>query len=126
MATALAVGGVVWAQQMISLDHQQTYTWVATARGESRLPGCRLGYYARQGGLVINYHGGDQRLVFRARSNGDPVMCVTSPNGSFFNDDTNGLNPMITIRNPRPGMYTVRVGTYEQGRNVRTNILISP
>jgi hypothetical protein len=125
-AAVLSAAGIAYAQTMITLGRGQTYVWRGQARGEVPLPGCRLGHYAQRGGLVINYAGGDPRLVFRTQSDGDPVMCITGPSGSFFNDDTNGLNPEITIPNPPPGMYIVRIGTYRPGGQVQQTTTIAP
>ena len=125
-AVVLSAAGVALAQTMTTLGRGQTYVWRGQARGEVPLPGCRLGHYAQRGGLVLNYAGGDARLMFRTQSDGDPVMCIVGPSGSFFNDDTNGLNPQIVIPNPPAGMYIVRVGTYAAGGTVQQTTTISP
>jgi len=52
-------------------------------------------------------------LEFRVSSSCDPVLLVYGPNGQWhYNDDSNGLNPRLTIAGAAPGAYDVWVGTF--------------
>lgn len=52
-------------------------------------------------------------LEFRVNSSCDPVLLVYGPNGQWhYNDDSNGLNPRLTITGAAPGAYDVWVGTF--------------
>ncbi|MEM6382994.1 MAG: hypothetical protein AAF739_09990 [Pseudomonadota bacterium] len=51
-----------------------------------------------------------------ARSESDTTMAIVAPDGTVFcNDDTEGLNPAITLADGVPGAYAIWVGTFEAG-----------
>lgn len=51
-----------------------------------------------------------------AESPTDLVMAVRAPDGSWLcNDDSNALNPAVSVENAQAGEYAVFVGTYMQG-----------
>lgn len=52
-------------------------------------------------------------MTFTVESAADTVLLVNDPRAEWHhNDDTNGLNPEITISNPSEGRYDIWVGTY--------------
>ena len=52
-------------------------------------------------------------LTIYAKSKTDTVLIVNLPNGTWVaNDDSDGLNPVITIPNPKSGRYEIWVGTF--------------
>jgi hypothetical protein len=53
------------------------------------------------------------RLSVFATSESDLTLVVQRPNGGFLcDDDTDGLNPAVSVLKPSPGEYAVWVGTY--------------
>ncbi len=57
------------------------------------------------------------QLQLRATSDTDTTLVVVGPDGRFHcNDDSNGLDPAVTIRPGATGDYAVWVGTYGGGR----------
>ncbi|MBN1946368.1 MAG: hypothetical protein JW797_11880 [Bradymonadales bacterium] len=53
-------------------------------------------------------------LSVQVTSQTDTTLLIQGPDGTFCNDDTNGLNPAIS-RSWSPGAYNIYVGTYSQG-----------
>lgn len=74
------------------------------------------GYIANAPDYTINFQGrGRVPLELSAHSHADTTLVVSAPNGQVYcNDDTNGLNPAISIHGPQAGQYAVWVGTYSQ------------
>jgi len=87
--------------------------------------------------LKITYTAGSLPLTFSATADMDLSMVIRTPDGTWLCDDDSGegLDPLITINNPRSGEYTVWIATYSQtdqrpqsrvtvselGRNARYN-----
>lgn len=80
--------------------------------------GCE-GYIANAPDYTINFQGrGRVPLELSAHSHADTTLVVSAPNGQVYcDDDTNGLNPAVSIHGPQAGQYAVWVGTYSQGGN---------
>lgn len=74
------------------------------------------GYIADAPDYTINFQGrGRVPLELSANSSADTTLVVSAPNGQVYcNDDTNGLNPAVSIHSPQAGQYAVWVGTYSQ------------
>lgn len=52
-------------------------------------------------------------LYIGATSDADTTIAVRTPNGQWVcNDDSNGLNPLVAIQQPRNGRYQIWVGRY--------------
>jgi hypothetical protein len=52
-------------------------------------------------------------LTIYAKSQTDTVLIVNAADGTWLaNDDADGLNPVITIPNPKSGRYEIWVGTF--------------
>ena len=76
--------------------------------------------------LTVNYTAGDYDLYFFAQSGSDTTLAVRGPNGFDCNDDSNGLDPGITIRNPQSGRYEVWVGRFlGNGTPTPANVFVS-
>jgi hypothetical protein len=74
--------------------------------------GCN-GFIAAAPGVVVNWSGKTDQLSFFVYSDGDPVLAVQKPDGSFIcNDDAGArtVEPLVTIRDPVAGPYKVHVG----------------
>lgn len=74
------------------------------------------GYVADVPDYTISYQGRGRRpLELSAHSSADTTMVVVGPDGrAHCNDDTNGLNPALSIHNPQAGNYAVWIGTFSQ------------
>ena len=83
-------------------------------------PGC-VGYIGYRPDVVVNYSAGSFDLTFSASSETDINLVVRAPDGRYYCDDDSGdgLDPMLTVSNPRSGRYAVWVGVYgESGEYV--------
>lgn len=78
--------------------------------------GCR-GFIADAPTFQLSYTAGTWPLHFSVLSSADTTLVINGPNGQWYcDDDTNGLNPVVTFPAPAPGgTYDVWVGTYGQG-----------
>lgn len=74
------------------------------------------GHIANAPDYTINFQGrGRAPLELSAHSSADTTLVVSAPNGQVYcNDDTNGLNPAVSIHGPQAGQYAVWVGTFSQ------------
>lgn len=53
-------------------------------------------------------------LTISARSDTDTILLINDPDGVwFFSDDADGVNPAIVFENPKSGLYSIFVGTYD-------------
>lgn len=84
---------------------------------DASVVGC-VGWIAQAPDYRVNWTAGNSGLplIFSAQSAADTVLVINDAEGNWLcNDDTNGLNPAISIANPPSGQYDVWVGTYMQG-----------
>ncbi len=59
-----------------------------------------------------------QPTRFMAQGERDLTLVVRGPTGQWWcNDDHDGLNPMVEITSPTPGVYSIYVGTYGTDRS---------
>jgi len=75
--------------------------------------GCN-GYVSASPGVIVNWSGKTDQVSLFVYSDDDAVLAVQQPDGSFVcNDDAGArtVDPLVTIKNPAPGMYKVHVGT---------------
>jgi hypothetical protein len=84
------------------------------------------GYVADAPDFRLHYDAGTFDLTFRVENaDGDTLLLISAPDGSwFFNDDTNGLDPAHTFRNPQSGQYDIWVGTFD-GDFVDADLIIT-
>lgn len=56
----------------------------------------------------------DETLTISVRSDTDTILLINGPEETwYFSDDANGVNPSITFRNPKNGLYSIFVGTFD-------------
>ncbi len=80
--------------------------------------GCN-GFVSAQPNVVVNWTGNTDQLNLFVYSDGDAVLAVQMPDGSFIcNDDAGArtVDPLVTIKNPAPGAYKVHVGAANKDR----------
>jgi len=75
--------------------------------------GC-VGMVARSPDFEVNYSAGSLPLIFGVTSSNDTTLVINGPDGRWYCDDDsgNGTNPLMSIPNPRSGIYDVFVGAY--------------
>lgn len=79
---------------------------------ESRGGNC-VGMIARAPDFNVVYSADARDLVIMARADADTTLVINSASGGWYcNDDDNGVNPGVRIRNPPSGVYEIWVGTY--------------
>jgi hypothetical protein len=82
-----------------------------------QIPGC-VGWITRAPDYRVNWTAGSGvlPLIFSVQSEADTTLVINDANGNWVcNDDTNGLNPVVTFNNPSGGQYDVWVGTFSEG-----------
>lgn len=63
--------------------------------------------------LTLTDNSARRELTIRVTASCDTVLLVNGANGQWsFNDDTDGLNPRISLPDARAGVYDIWVGTY--------------
>ena len=78
-------------------------------------PGC-AGAIAQAPDVRLNYSAGSFPLFLSAVANADTTLVINLPNGQWLcNDDFQGLNPGVILRNPPSGQYDIWVGTFGGG-----------
>lgn len=79
---------------------------------ESRGGNC-VGMIARAPDFNLVYSADARDLVIKVGSNEDTTLVVNSADGRWYcNDDSDGVDPAMRIRNPPSGVYEIWVGTY--------------
>jgi hypothetical protein len=64
--------------------------------------------------FVLNYTAGDWPLRVFVNSDADTTLLMRTPTGEVLcNDDTDGLNPSLSLTTPVSGQYEVFIGTYD-------------
>jgi len=86
---------------------------------------CR-GFIAANPSFTLNYRKGDYPLYVGVVSEGDTTLVVRGPNRQWMcDDDTDGLNPVISWTNPRSGRYQIWVGHFGTSELVPAQLYIS-
>jgi hypothetical protein len=85
------------------------------------------GFVSSAPDVDLNYVAGDHTLTFKVEGgNVDTVLLINDPQGRwYFNDDTNGRDPLISFQNPTSGQYNIWVGTYGSESSGRVRLLIT-
>jgi hypothetical protein len=66
------------------------------------------------------------RFFVRASGSGDTTLLINDASGNWHcNDDSSGLNPMVSINNPPSGQYDIWVGSYRAGENLSSQLFIT-
>lgn len=81
----------------------------AAALGE----GC-LGFIAEAPDFRLDYTlGANIPLHIFVTADQDTTLVINQPDGTWVcNDDTNGLNPLVSFTAPMTGIYDIYIGTY--------------
>ena len=71
------------------------------------------GYVADAPDLDLYYEAGSFPLTIKVdNAAGDTLLLVNAPDGQWhYNDDFNGLDPLIKFDRPQSGLYNIWVGT---------------
>lgn len=89
--------------------------------------GACVGMVAGAPDYEFTYTAGSFPLSFRVESRGDTSLIVNGPDGRWYcNDDTNGLNPVLTWRRPTSGSYDVWVGAVGDAASATLYITETP
>ena len=91
---------------------------------------CNGGYIAQRASFTLRYTANTTEypnLYIGATSDADTTIVVRTPNGQWVcNDDSNSLNPMVTIEQPRNGRYQIWVGRFgTENENAQATLYIS-
>lgn len=97
------------------------YALEVTAGGTQRLENCGFdatGFVTSRPDFRLFWQGSTAQLTIYVESNADAVLLVNDPTGQtwYYNDDTFGTNPVITIANPLDGQYDIWIGSYDGSR----------
>lgn len=94
--------------------------------GCSGLPGAWGGSVASAPDFDLYWNGASPQLTIAVSSAYDTVLLVQAPDGSrYWEDDVSGLNPAITFSNPQPGYYGIWVGSWDGGRGLPGQLIIT-
>lgn len=77
----------------------------------SRLGGACTGMIARAPDYEFTYAAGSFPLSFLVASSGDTTLVINGPDGRWYcDDDSSGLDPIVSFSSPRSGTYDIWVG----------------
>ena len=100
-----------------------------TAGGTIDLSRClngASGYVTRKPDFDLYWDGRSDQLIIAIESNADAVLLVNAPDEKwYYDDDTNGSNPVIVFRNPKPGLYDIWIGSYDGSRRNPANLVFT-
>lgn len=104
-----------------------------TAGGRYSLAGCfgsnqYTGSVAAKPDFDFQYStSGTYNLTITVQSGYDTMLLVNDPNGQWWFDDDSGGNgnPMITFTAPLSGVYDIWIGSYDGGRGLPGQLIIS-
>jgi len=87
--------------------------------------GC-VGSIADAPDVRVNYQAGSLPLNFFVTAGEDTTLVINGPDGQWYcNDDTNGVNPVVTFAQPDSGQYDVYIGHYGQGAHIPAQLHVS-
>jgi hypothetical protein len=96
-------------------DFARDISLTVAASGEpvENAAGCPGQYDLSRPEMNLRVVGPARPLRIYARSSDDTVMMVRTPGGEWLcNDDSDGLNPAVSLEPAQPGIYNVWVGPY--------------
>ena len=92
-------------------------------QGAGRIGG--IGWISTRPNIVLEVQD-EGSIRIEVASDSDPTLLVRLPDGSVLsNDDSEGLNPALTVRGARAGRYEVFVGTYNAGALFDADVVIA-
>lgn len=87
--------------------------------------GC-VGYVTQDPDYIVNFTGSSDRLRFFVEGDGDTGLVIAAPGKTYAcNDDSNGLDPMVTFENAQAGQYNVWVASYSSGENIDATLYVT-
>lgn len=89
---------------------------------------CNAGYIAQRASFTLRYTAGSLPLYIGATSaDADTTIAVRAPDGQWYcNDDSNGLDPMVSWETPRSGRYQIWVGRFAtEGETAAATLYVS-
>jgi hypothetical protein len=133
-AAALALcASTASAQEVINLsagflpDPIETSVVSGGPNDASDLGGSCVGMIAGSPDVVVNFDSNGGTLSFSHVSGGDTSLVINAPNGRYYcNDDSNGLNPVVTFGSAASGQYDVWVGAVGDAAGGTLQISESP
>lgn len=94
--------------------HRTQITAGGTIDAAQTRGGSCVGKIASAPDYNLAYEAGSADLVIKVGSREDTTLVINTADGRWYcNDDSDGMNPAIRIRNPPSGLYEIWVGTYE-------------
>jgi serine protease Do/protease YdgD len=107
--------------------------YVVNVTAGGNVPAERLGGASCTGTIAdapdvrLNYRAGQGLPLFiSVNSNADTTLVINLPNGRWIcNDDFQGLNPGIVLRQPQSGQYDIWIGHFDRGRSIPAQLRIS-
>lgn len=107
-------GSVSLASGFLPDPYQVNVTAGGTVHTVTELPGCNAGFIDVGQSFQLNFTAtSDWRLTFSVVSDADTTLVIYDPRGTWHCvDDTDGLNPSVTINSVASGEYNIWVGTY--------------
>lgn len=88
-------------------------------------PGC-VGYVTQDPDYIVNFTGTSNRLRFFVEGDGDTGLVISAPGKEYrCNDDSNGLDPMVTFENAQAGQYNVWVASYSSDDNIDASLYVT-
>lgn len=104
-----------------------------TAGGRYSLAGCfgsnqYTGSVAAKPDFEFQYStSGTYNLTITVQSGYDTMLLINDPNGQWWFDDDSGgnMNPSITFSAPISGVYDIWIGSYDGGRGLPGQLIIS-
>ena len=114
--SAAATSGGTQARAGFTPDPIRVSIYSGGSIDASRLGGACVGMIARAPDYEFSYTAGSFPLSFGVVSNGDTSLVINGPDGRWYcNDDSDGLNPVLTWGRPQSGSYDVWVGAVGDG-----------
>lgn len=87
--------------------------------------GC-VGSIADAPDVRVNYQAGSLPLHFFVTAGEDTTLVINGPDGQWYcNDDTNGVNPVVSFAQPGSGQYDIYIGHYGQGAHIPARLHVS-
>jgi len=91
---------------------------------------CNAGFLPQRASYTLRYTANTAEfptLYIGATSDADTTIAVRGPNNQWIcNDDSSGLNPMVSIENPRNGRYQIFVGRFgAQNETAQATLFVS-
>ena len=85
-----------------------------------------MGFIASAPDVNLRYQTSGLPLYISVESESDTTLIIEGPDHRWYCvDDTVGLNPVVILRTPQSGRYSIWVGTYRHNGNERAVLKIS-